>query len=110
MNTQDISFWMSLLGELMSRFQAEPSDGHRLHLTHTLREYRSAVLQGLLLPPKVSIEDPWRRAQTMSEWYRLQLDDALMMFRINPSEERMEALEQRMGDYQEAVKMGKIKV
>lgn len=108
MTTKDVSFWVSLLGELMSRFQAEPSDGHRQHLTHTMTEYRSAVIGGLA-PLRMKADEPWRRARTLSDWYRLQLDDALAMFRINPSEDRMEVLEQRLDDYRAAVKMGRIK-
>lgn len=108
MNTRDMSFWLSCLGGLLTQFKSSPKENNQLAMTHAMHEYQAAITNGLLRP-KMTTGEPWRRAANLSDWYRLQLDDALICFQINPTDERFKAIEALMKEYRDAVFTGKVK-
>jgi hypothetical protein len=101
--------WIASLGNRLSAFKADPTEQNRLSLTQTMNGYREAILAGLPRPIVAPIE--WKTAKTFSEWFRIQLDDALATFITNPCrEDRFQALTKRLDDYREAVTMKRVKL
>lgn len=107
-NTKDIMFWLTRLGDLLYKFQQDPSEANKLYLTHTMHEYRGAVDHGLR-PINIPLGEPWRRARNFSEWFSLQLDVAMSQFKSRPSDDRYEALDKLLTEYRDAVFIGKVK-
>lgn len=63
---------------------------------------------GLVIPR--TIPPPVRNSRNLSDWYRLQLDEAIAMFRISPErEDRYQALLECSQSYLNEVTMGRVK-
>lgn len=102
-----VPYWMGKLSHHLQQFIAAPSKSLLLPLVSALVEYRQAVAQGL--PIDRTIPAPISRANTLAEWHRLQLGESMAMFRINPSEPRLLAMQRALTNYMEMVAQGVIK-
>lgn len=103
----NVSYWMGKLSHHLQQFMATPTQSLLLPLVSALVEYRQAVAQGLAIDR--TIPAPIDRANTLAEWHRLQIGESMAMFRINPSESRLLAMQRVLTGYMEMVAQGVIK-
>lgn len=102
-----VSYWMGKLSNHLQQFEAAPSQPLLMAFVLAMVEYQQAVSQGLAIDR--TIPSPFRRANTLAEWHRLQLGESLAMFRINPSDSRLVAMQRQLNDYLDLVAQGRIK-
>jgi len=100
-------YWLSRLSERLFQFQTVPSKATQCALMLELNQYQKQVADGLNIPKTVPA--PLREAKNYSDWYRRLLDEAMAMFKINPSENRMTALVELLNSYLDAVITGRVK-
>lgn len=100
-------YWLSRLSNSLYQFQTAPSKETKSDLLFELLQFQKQVEAGLAIPK--TIPPAIRESKTLSDWHRRQLDEALAMFRINPSNDRMKTMREHMDHYLEAVAMGRVK-
>lgn len=98
--------WIRMLGSAMWLFQCQPTEQHRAVLMAIIRDYQLAAAQGL--PVCRSVPPPLEPAANLSDYYRRELNEALIQFKVNP-EDGYEVLDKLMDGYIEAVQQGRIK-
>lgn len=107
-NQTNVLYWLGRLSGHMDQFQSSPTQANQSALLIVLSEYQKEVQQcGLQIP--ITIPPPIRESKTMSEWYRRQLNEALAMFKINPSDDRMNVMKDHLKGYLDAVAMGRVR-
>lgn len=91
----------------LAAFKETPSKSSKASLLVALLEYQEAVSKGLQIPR--TVPPPLRPAATLSDWHYRQLDEALTMYRINPSNTRLDAMQEHLQGFQDALARGKVK-
>lgn len=104
---QNANYWYGRMSGHLSQFQNCPSKEARAAMLMALSEYQKAVADGLTICKR--LPEPLRNAKTFSAWYRRQLEEALAMFQINPSADRLSAMEEHLTGYLDAVATGRVK-
>lgn len=99
-------YWIRTLGSAMWSFQCQPTEQHRAALLATLKDYQIAASQGVSLGR--AVPPPLEPAGNLSDYYRRELNEALIQFKIKP-EGGIEMLDKLMTGYINAVQQGKIK-
>lgn len=102
-----VGYWLGHMRGHLQAFKEAPSDTLKAALLVALNEYQEAVSNGLEMPK--TLPPPLPTASTFSDWYYRQLDEALTMYRINPSSTRLDAMQQHLQGFQDALAMGKVK-
>ena len=92
-------YWMSAIGSRSYAFQDRPSKATKEAMMIVLEGYRDAYIQGMALP----VTAPAVRQETSSkaEWWELQVSEAVTMFRLNPTQERLGNVETVADSYTE---------
>ena len=110
MNTQQQDnplLWLGKLSDRLFNFQQCPNEHTKADLLESCGEYQKLVNEGLAVSR--TIPEPNRRSNTLREWYQRLLGETMAMYRVNPSDDRYEALKVQLNDYQQAVAMGRVK-
>ncbi|ADL55807.1 hypothetical protein [Gallionella capsiferriformans] len=94
------------LNSAMQTFQYQPTEQHRAALTATMKNYREAVSRGLAISR--AIPPPLEPADNLSDYYRRELNEAMIQFKALP-EDGWEALDRLTTGYIKAVQQGKIR-
>ncbi|MDP1872071.1 MAG: hypothetical protein Q8K61_10660 [Gallionella sp.] len=102
----NLYYWVRTIGAAMSAFQWQPSEPHKAELLAILKEYQGAVSQGL--PIGRGLPAPLEPADNLSDYYRRELNEALIQFKVRP-EDGWEVLDRLATGYINAVQQGKIK-
>lgn len=107
-NSKNVTYWLGCLSSRLAQFEATPNITTKTALLIVMGEYQNVVTNGLDIPR--TVPEPLKRARTYTEWFQRQLAEAMAMFRINPSDERMKVMAQHLSGYQDAVAMGRVKL
>ena len=102
-----VGYWLGHMSGHLAAFKEAPSEARKDALLAALNDYRDAFNKGLKMP--MTVPQPLRSAQSFSDWYHRQLDEALIMYRLDPSSTRMDAMQQHLQGFQDAVALGKVK-
>ncbi len=100
-------YWLSRLSTSLYQFQTTPSKDTKSDLLFELLQFQKQAEAGLAIPK--TIPEAIRHSRTLSDWHRRQLDEAMAMFKINPSDDRMRVMKEQMDGYLDAVAMGRVK-
>lgn len=98
--------WIRILNSSMWLFQCEPTEQHRAALLAIIKDYQLAASQGVSLGR--AIPPPLEPADTLSGYYRRELNEAMIQFKARP-EDGGEMLDKLTTGYINAVQQGKIK-
>jgi hypothetical protein len=108
MNDSNVGYWLGRTSDFMALYKSNPTKESKEDLLAVLSEFQVMVANGLAIPR--AIPEPLRNARTLTAWFHRNLDEALAMFRINPSDARLVTMEQHLDSYQEAVATERVKV
>jgi len=75
----------------------------RLELAAFRAQAESGLPVPTVIPPVI------RRSRNLDEWYRRQVEEALAMFKISPTNDRMAAVMGAANAYQDAAERGRIR-
>lgn len=92
------SRWLSLLSDRLYHFQEVPNEASREALEGALLGFQEAVSQGMTIPSTLPHTTP-PEAANHREWWEVQLQEALTLFRVNPSSDRLQGMKEVMGGY-----------
>ncbi len=101
----NLYYWVRTIGAAMNAFQWNPSEQHKAALLAILKEYQMAASQGL--PISRGLPAPLEPAYSLSDYYRRELGEALIQFKVRP-EDGYGMLDYLMDGYIDAVNQGKI--
>lgn len=104
---EEVSWWYSQLSGHLNTFQSHPTKATKDELLGVMAEFKKAVDAGLKVPREVPA--PLKEARTYGEWYHRLLSEGMAMFRINPNDDRMAAMQDYLQGYLDAVAMGRVK-
>jgi len=105
-DSNDSYWWLIHTSRHLTEFKTSPSKVSKAAFIEALTEFQLAVAAGLKIPR--NIPEPLRNAKTLTEWFRRQLDEALAVFRINPTDERLKAMGLHLDSYLDGFGRGRI--
>jgi hypothetical protein len=83
-------YWLSAIDSRSYAFQARPSKATKEALLIALEGYRDACTQGMSVP--VTAPAVKQEASSKAAWWEMQVQEAVTMFRLNPSQERFDSV------------------
>lgn len=90
--------WLSLLSDRLYRFLEVPNEATQRSLLEALQGYREAVSCGMAIPTALPQTTP-NEATTHREWWEVQLREALTLFRVMPTSDRLQGMQEVMQGY-----------
>jgi hypothetical protein len=99
-------YWLVTMSRQLTEFITTPSQATKAALMAAMVDFQQAVAAGLKI--QTNIPEPLRNAKTLTEWFRRNLDEALTMFRINPTDERLKAMGLHLDSYLDGFGRGRI--
>lgn len=99
--------FLSFLSEQMEAFKMNPNPETQEKLLTGMLAYQEAVDSGSIIIPK-TLHEPSKPGNTIIEWYERLIFEVMALFKIKPTDDRLQAMRDVTDGYIGTLKMMKV--